>query len=411
MRKKARSTKQSQAKAGAAGGKRQRAAGFSDHNATWLKPSKKQQAVPEEGSEDQLQFDASGSDDFEQQQQALPASNKQKRQAGKPQTAKAKEQQQQAMAYNDRGDEGFGSDAHTADDSEDNQDLGIGSDDAFAFSGSDADLSGGDLANGKRQQKQQLMSSDDDDDADFEEGNEFGNDLEDSKDDEADEDESDDESGSGMSEDEDEQLAIERHNKLLEKARRQQLADAAAETHAMATNIRLGPAADDDDNADGLDEYMDGGGIGLGAAAVGPDGAVDLELVKRRLRQVVAVLEDFSASRAPGRSRAEYVDQFKTDLATYYGYNSYMLDQLTALLPPGEVLELCEACETPRPITLRVNTLKARRRELAAALIARGVNLDPIGPWSKVGLVVYDSKVPIGATPEYMAGHYMLQVC
>nr|7NAF_q Chain q, 25S rRNA (cytosine(2870)-C(5))-methyltransferase [Saccharomyces cerevisiae BY4741] len=36
---------------------------------------------------------------------------------------------------------------------------------------------------------------------------------------------------------------------------------------------------------------------------------------------------------------------------------------------------------------------------LAQTLVNRGVNLQPIGSWTKVGLQIFDSQVPIGATP------------
>jgi len=35
--------------------------------------------------------------------------------------------------------------------------------------------------------------------------------------------------------------------------------------------------------------------------------------------------------------------------------------------------------------------------------------LEALGDWSKVGLKIFQSQVPVGATPEYLAGHYMLQ--
>ena len=63
-----------------------------------------------------------------------------------------------------------------------------------------------------------------------------------------------------------------------------------------------------------------------------------------------------------------------------------MLDAVLGLFAPGEAVAFIESSEVARPVTLRTNTLKARRRSLAAALINRGVNLDPVGNWSKVCL-------------------------
>lgn len=115
-------------------------------------------------------------------------------------------------------------------------------------------------------------------------------------------------------------------------------------------------------------------------------------------------MADFKSRREPGRSRSEYIEQYQKDLAELYGYIPDLVEMFVDHFGPSEALEFMEASDKARPLVIRVNTLKARRKDLAASLLKRGVNLDPLASWSKVGLKVYDSPIPIGATPEYLAG-------
>lgn len=134
-----------------------------------------------------------------------------------------------------------------------------------------------------------------------------------------------------------------------------------------------------------------------------------IDIVHQRIKNVIYVLSDFANRREADRKRKEYMDILKKDLCTYYSYNDFLMSRFIDMFPLTELIAFLEANEVSRPIAIRTNTLKTKRRNLAQALISRGVNLDPLGKWTKVGLVVYDSPVPIGATPEYLAGHYMIQ--
>uniref|UniRef100_A0A673FJH6 SAM-dependent MTase RsmB/NOP-type domain-containing protein n=1 Tax=Sinocyclocheilus rhinocerous TaxID=307959 RepID=A0A673FJH6_9TELE len=136
---------------------------------------------------------------------------------------------------------------------------------------------------------------------------------------------------------------------------------------------------------------------------------MDLQTIHQRIKDNVDVLSHFSEKREEGKERSEYLSLLRSDLCTYYSYNEFLISKLMDLFPVSELIDFLEANEIQRPVTIRTNTLKTRRRDLAQALINRGVNLDPLGKWSKVGLVIYDSSVPVGATPEYLSGQYMLQ--
>lgn len=137
--------------------------------------------------------------------------------------------------------------------------------------------------------------------------------------------------------------------------------------------------------------------------------APDLKVVHSRITEAVRVLTNFGKLADKSRSRAEYTQQLLSDICVYYGYTPYLAEKLFDLFSPDEAYAFFEANETPRPVVIRTNTLRTNRRSLAQALINRGVQLQPVGKWSKVGLQIFESTVPLGATPEYLAGHYILQ--
>ncbi|GIK00840.1 rRNA (cytosine-C5-)-methyltransferase nop2 [Aspergillus viridinutans] len=186
---------------------------------------------------------------------------------------------------------------------------------------------------------------------------------------------------------------IEGLSRKLDEARQAEEEEAQRELQeaAMQTNIA----------GDRPDVFADAEGK--------PGLAPDLQLLRTRITDTTRVLGDLKTLGQPGKSRADYLQLLLDDICTYYGYTPFLAEKLFNLFTPMEAFAFFEANETPRPVVIRTNTLRTNRRSLAQALINRGVVLEPVGKWSKVGLQVFESAVPLGATPEYLAGHYILQ--
>mmetsp|Transcript_13977 Transcript_13977/g.28500 ORF Transcript_13977/g.28500 Transcript_13977/m.28500 type:complete len:681 (-) Transcript_13977:50-2092(-) len=220
-----------------------------------------------------------------------------------------------------------------------------------------------------KQSKMKLMDSDEDDDED------------------------DDEFGSASEEgSDDEMLEVERQSRIIDEEMKLEQEEAESElrrTIAQQTSVYHLPTAEE------LEEDE--------------NRVVPPSELRERIDDILEVLADFKTRREPGRSRSEYIERLGQDMAELFGYLQELVDYFLSMFGPNECLEFLEASDKSRPLVVRVNTLKARRKDLAAALMKRGVRLDPLANWSKVGLKIYESTVPIGATPEYLAGHYMLQ--
>ncbi|SPP74056.1 25S rRNA (cytosine-C(5))-methyltransferase nop2 [Drosophila guanche] len=251
-------------------------------------------------------------------------------------------------------------------DDEDEQEDEDVSDDDDAQVGKLADLSDND--------DDDDANSDDDFDISDDEGAQAGSGSED------DDDEDDD--------DDDDKLPIERANKKLKKREAKEALEAEEEMQMTVDHQDVFQLPTEEEEA---------------------EKDITLQDVQQRIKDITLVLSDFKKYRQADRSRSEYIDRLRQDLCLYYSYNDFLMEKLMDMFPLSELMEYLESSEVARPLTIRTNTLKIRRRQLAGALINRGVNLDPLGKWTKEGLVIFNSQVPLGATPEYLGGYYMIQ--
>ncbi|KAL6120973.1 hypothetical protein NUSPORA_02191 [Nucleospora cyclopteri] len=89
-------------------------------------------------------------------------------------------------------------------------------------------------------------------------------------------------------------------------------------------------------------------------------------------------------------------------------YNEYLLRKIKEIFPKKEVEAILEAYEKQRPTTLRSNGLLKRRKDVMHMLYQRKVEVSSLD-WCEDGIVAFKSAVPLGATPEYLAGFYTVQ--
>lgn len=195
-----------------------------------------------------------------------------------------------------------------------------------------------------------LFDEEDDDD---EENDEIPDDNFADSDDSGEEEEEKDDSS-----DDDEKLPIEKANKKLKKQEEEEAKLAEDEQQMSVLNQEIFQIPEEQD---------------------GEEKPITLQDIQQRIKDVTLVLSDFKRYRQEGRSRQEYLEILKKDLCAYYSYNEFLMTKLMDMFSLTELMEYLESSEVARPLTIRTNTLKTRRKELAQALINRGVNLDPVG--------------------------------
>lgn len=106
-------------------------------------------------------------------------------------------------------------------------------------------------------------------------------------------------------------------------------------------------------------------------------------------------------------ARVHTLDPAQLPLAVATNLPDWLAEKLVTLLGEAETRALAEALNTPAPVDLRVNTLKAKREQVQAGLAAEGFETVPT-PYSPLGLRRKD-RGPLAKTTAFTQGLFEIQ--
>ena len=116
----------------------------------------------------------------------------------------------------------------------------------------------------------------------------------------------------------------------------------------------------------------------------------------------IAALGDISEAEQAWLIRMQTVDRSQLALRVQADMPEWIYNRLTAQYGEAETLLLAQALNVPAPLDLRVNTLKARREEVAATLSGVPLAFSPT-PYASLGLRL-EKKVALQSMPIFLEG-------
>jgi ribosomal RNA methyltransferase Nop2 len=130
--------------------------------------------------------------------------------------------------------------------------------------------------------------------------------------------------------------------------------------------------------------------------------------LRKRIRHIIKILKTFDDYEWLS-SKKYYFNLLKKEICNFFNYSNDLVKRFLELIPFDEIIEFFENNEKPRPLTIRLNSLKLDEKKIVKILQMRGIKLSLDPKFSFFAAILKKNNFKFGANPEFLGGYFTLQ--